>query len=105
MARIAMLEGLSELAAMPVHQPGTVMGLRHDLGIVELACDPEKIDQSLCGLVEPAPINIEHRRIGDRWRKIGRALEPASNLGCAFDNFSCLRGGPPVDAHQRRAKL
>ena len=36
-ARIAMLEGLRKLTAMPVDRPGAVMGLQCDLGIVELA--------------------------------------------------------------------
>ena len=89
-ALITMLEGLNELAAMPVHRPGTVMGLQHDPWIVELMRDPEKINRSLRGLIEPAPVHIEDRQIGNRWRKVGCALEPASNIGCAFDDFSRL---------------
>ena len=76
-ARIAMLKGLSELTAMPAHWPGAMMGLQCDLGSVELARDPEKINRSLCGLVEPAPINIENRQIGDRWGA-GRTLDRLS---------------------------
>ena len=51
-----------------------MMGLQCDLGIVELARDTEKINRSLRGLVEPAPINIENRQIGDRWGPDGRLI-------------------------------
>src|SRR5215469_9744237 len=54
-----------------------------DLRIVELARDPEKINRSLRGLVEPAPINIENRQIGDRWGPDGR-LSGYRNRNPAF---------------------
>ena len=68
---IAMLEGPRKVAALPAHRPGAVMSLQCDLGIVELARDPEEISGSLLGLVKLQPVHTENRQIGDGWRQVG----------------------------------
>src|ERR1700730_12298436 len=51
-ARITMLYGLREPTAMPSHWPSAVMHLQHDLGVIEIARDPEKSGGSLLSLIE-----------------------------------------------------
>jgi hypothetical protein len=91
-ARIAMLKGLSELTAMPAHWPGAMMGLQCDLGIVELARDPEKI--------KPAPINNENRQIGDSWGPDGRLIgyrKPQSGFRRQSKNLLSFRNSLESD--------